>query len=846
VGKKRKSDEGRLRAYREKRSADRTPEPFSGAGERPRLFVVQKHAATRLHYDLRLEIRGALHSWAVPRGPSLDPQVKRLAVEVEDHPLEYADFEGLIPEGNYGAGAVIVWDRGQWAPVDDPVEGLERGKLLFDLHGYKLRGRWTLFRTKGKPNEWLLMKKPDGHANPEAEPAEESILSGLTVEDLRDGTDPAKELRRRLRRLDAPRRRVDVLSLSPMLAQPRERAFSRPGWLFELKYDGYRLLAARGEAGPRLRYRRGTDVTARFPELAAAVDRLPFADLVLDGELVVLDEGGRPSFQRLQQRVQQTLPTSVQRATIELPATLFAFDLLAAEGHDLRGLPLLKRKELLRRILPRAGPLRYADHIETDGEAMFEEVRSMRLEGIVAKKIDAPYRPGRGADWLKIRADRVADFVVVGYSPARGSRTGFGALHLAQWDAGALTYAGRVGSGFSGTQLDELKTQLDATRRPDPPCSGQLPADAGQTWVEPETVCEVRYKEWTAEKLLRQPVFLRIRDDKPLEECIREDPSSAPAEPEDEPQAESTIEAGPKPKTVSFTNLTKVFWPAEGFTKGDLIEYHRAVSDWMLPYLRDRPLVMTRYPDGIEGKNFFQKDAPGFVPDWVRTETMWSEHAQREIRYFIADDVETLLYIVNLGTIPLHLWSSRVSALQHPDWCILDLDPKKAPFDHVVTIARRIRLLCNEIGLECFVKTSGSTGLHVLLPLGGLCTYEHSRSLGELLARVVVSELPEIATTTRTPAARGERVYVDFLQNGHGKLLVGPFSVRPLPGAPVSTPLRWSEVKRGLDIRRFTIRNVPARLRRMKGDPLSAVLTMQPDLAAVLGRFSERLDERAG
>jgi bifunctional non-homologous end joining protein LigD len=466
---------------------------------------------------------------------------------------------------------------------------------------------------------------------------------------------------------------------------------------------------------------------------------------------------------------------------------------------------------------------------------MFDEVRRMRLEGIVAKRADAPYASGRSGDWLKVRADRTGDFAVVGFSAPKRGRAGFGALHLAVCVEDGLVYAGRVGTGFNDEQLSELRDELQTLQVDEPSCSGPLPKSAGHVWVEPRIVVEVRYKEITGDGLLRQPVFLGLRPDKPVEECVRPDAPASRAEPAT-PTAPAAVE-----REVSFTNLTKVFWPEEGYTKGDLIEYYRSVGDRLLPYLDDRPIVLTRYPDGIDGKSFFQKDAPGYIPDWVRTERMWSEHAKREIHYFICDSEETLLYLVNLGSIPLHLWASRVSDLQHPDWCILDLDPKEAPFEHVVRIARAIRALADEIELPSFVKTSGSTGLHVLFPLGGQCTYEQARSLGEVLARAVAAELPEIATLIRRPSARGGRVYIDYLQNGHGRLLVSPFCVRPLPGAPVSTPLRWSEVKRSLDIRRYTIRSVPRRLGAMKADPLAAVLETRPDLPAALARLESRL-----
>jgi len=842
----RKTPPDPLGAYRRKRSPERTPEPFTaGSAARPRLFVVQKHAARSLHFDLRLEMEGVLQSWAVPKGPSLDPAEKRLAVLVEEHPLEYADFEGLIPAGNYGAGAVIVWDRGRWEPVGDPREGLRSGKLLFDLYGYKLRGRWTLFRTKRKDTDWLLMKKPDGEAGADRTLPEQSIRSGLTVEQLRDGHDPAEAIRSELARRRLPRRGFTLDGFQPMLGRAREKPFSDPNWLFEIKYDGFRLLAEREEEKVRLRFRGGHDATRVLPEIADAIRALPFASFVLDGEVVVLDPTGKPSFQGLQQRVHLTRPLDISRATVDRAATMFVFDLPAFEDRDLRSLPLTQRKALLRRLLPPVGPLRFCDHIEARGEEMYEAVRGLGLEGMMAKRASSVYVAGRSDAWLKIRADRVGDFVVVGFSPPRRAREGFGALHLAAYEGDRLVYAGRVGTGFDSRQLVELQRVLAAEERSDPACGGALPRAAGQTWVEPRLVVEVRYKEWTRGGLLRQPVFLRERRDKGIEECMLPASSDAP-DPASPVAPEPASPAADEPPeraahVVSFTNLGKVFWPAEGYTKGDLIDYYRSVARWLLPYLEDRPVVLTRYPDGIAGKSFFQKDAPGFVPPWVRTQKMWSEHAQREIHYFVCDDEATLLYLINLGTIPLHLWSSRVSSLQSPDWSILDLDPKQAPFRDVVRVARTIRELCRNIGLPSFVKTSGSTGLHVLVPLDGRFSYEQSRTLAQLLARLAVAELPEIATLTRATRARGGRVYIDYLQNGHGRLLVAPFSVRPLPGAPVSTPLRWDDVRPSLDIRRYTIRSVPRRLRALGQDPFRGVLEASVDLEAVLERLARRL-----
>jgi bifunctional non-homologous end joining protein LigD len=830
-----------LEKYRQKRSADTTPEPFGRGGtDRPHLFVVQKHAATRLHWDFRLEWGGVLKSWAVTRCPSPDPADKRLAVEVEDHPVEYADFEGVIPEGNYGAGEVIVWDQGRWIPLADPEEGMKKGKLLFELQGYKLRGKWTLVRmkTKGKTTgkEWLLIKERDVWAKRGADAVlpQESIFSGLTVEDLASGASRAAAIRAELERLGAPRRRVRLGDVKLMLAEPREAAFSKPGWIWELKYDGYRLLAGRDGSEARLLFRKGGDATATFPEIARALRALPFSSLVLDGELVVLDDMARPSFGRLQKRALLQRRLDIERASVELPTTLFVFDLLGFEDFDLRPLPLETRKRLLQRVLPRLGPVRFADHIEREGEALLSEVAALGLEGIVGKKSDSAYRAGRSPDWIKVRLDRTGDFAVVGYTRPDGSRAGFGALHLACWKGGGLVYAGRVGTGFTEKELRTVRARLEGAARKTPPCSGPVPAGKGHLWVEPEIACEVRFKERTADGLLRHPAFLRFRDDKPIAECECEDAAAAGAEP--------AVEAVEEPaKTVPLSNLEKIFWPEEGYTKGDLIEYYRAISPWLLPYLKDRPIVMTRYPDGIHGKSFFQKDAPSFAPSWLRLERIWSEHAEREIDYFVCDDLESLLYVANLGSIPLHIWSSRVASPERPDWCILDLDPKGAPFSHVVRIALAIHALCKKIDLPDFIKTSGATGLHVLLPLGGQCTYAESRTLGEILAKTIEHELPDISTTARALAARGGKVYIDYLQNGHGKTIAGPFSARPVPGATCSAPLSWSEVNAKLDPKNYTLKSLPERMKKLKKDPLAPVLTLEPDLQRALARLTERV-----
>jgi bifunctional non-homologous end joining protein LigD len=845
-----------LDTYREKRDAARTPEPFgvarvaapSAAGV-PYAFVVQQHAARRLHWDFRLEIDGVLVSWAVPRGPSVDPEEKRLAVQTEDHPLEYGGFEGIIPAGNYGAGAVILWDRGAYHTLDGaaPAAGLASGKLDIELHGEKLNGRWALVRTKrGEGKEWLLFKKADG-APTAPEPVVAlpgSVLSGLTVEELGDGQTRDQELAAMAAGAGAPRRAVRASSLSPMLAETAARPFTRPGWIFELKYDGWRILLSRDADGEaRIHSRRGRDLGATFPEVIAAAAHLPCRSFVLDGEIVAIGTRATGSFEELQGRVGQTNPVTVAHLAAEVPVAVHCFDLLAAAGYDLRALPLGARKELLRRLLPARGMMRFADHVEAEGEALFAAAAEHHVEGIVAKRADSPYRSGRRSrDWLKIKVPKSADLAVVGYVRGKGSRQSLGSLMLA-WRAGdGLRYAGNAGSGLNEPRIRALLDHFASRRRRTPAFDFDgVEHPRNVVFVEPDLVVEVSYNEVTSAGVLRQPVFVRLRDEKTVAECderpgeiadlgLRIGDSSSASE-ISKPQS-----AIPKPQSspgLKLSNVKKVFWPADRYTKGDLLAYYEAIWPFLAPYLKDRPLVLTRYPDGIEGKSFFQKNAPEFTPDWVETRRV------EDTDYFVCNQLETLLYVINTGCIPLHLWSARHPSIDRPDWTIVDLDPKGAPFADVVTVARHIHSILEPLGAPHFVKTSGQDGLHVLLPLGATLSHDQARTLAEVLARVVADELPKIATVARPLGDRGGKVYVDFLQNGFGKTIAGPYSVRPRPGAPVSTPLAWDEVSARLDPAKFTIRTVPRRTAE-RSDAFAGVLGQPIDVPAVLAALAER------
>jgi bifunctional non-homologous end joining protein LigD len=576
---------------------------------------------------------------------------------------------------------------------------------------------------------------------------------------------------------------------------------------------------------------------------------------VIDGEIVALDPGGRPSFQRLQPRMALTDPREIESAAARIPVEGAFFDCVELEGHDLRRLPLTQRKECLRMLVPPLGPVHYVDHVMEHGDAFLEAAAEARLEGIVAKRASSAYTGGRSRDWIKVKCQRRGEFVIGGYTDPQGARGYFGALHIGSYDGGVsdavrLVYVSKVGTGFDHAGLKSLWENLQPRARATPPFDGgAVPKGRGHHWVEPRLVCEVRFSDWTNDGGIRHPTFLGLRSDKRPEDCRREEslpPSRNDAAEEIAVPAVPASPAGGESvaKEVKLTNLKKLFWPAEGYTKGDLVAYYEQVAPLLLPYLRDRPLVLTRYPDGITGKSFYQKDAPEFAPAWVRTERVYSKDAEREIDYFVVDDVESLRYVANSGAIPLHLWASRLGSLERPDWLVLDLDPKGAPFTDVVKVARALHRILDDLELPSYPKTSGATGLHILVPLGARYVDDEVRTFARLLAVLGVEAEPDISTVARPLRARGGKVYIDFGQNGHGQTIVAPFSLRPLPGAPASCPLLWSEVTARLDPARFTMATVPKRFDAM-ADPLLPVLGGGIDMAAALTRMAERFGGEA-
>lgn len=602
------------------------------------------------------------------------------------------------------------------------------------------------------------------------------------------------------------------------LAEARPTAFTRDGWGFELKFDGFRLLAERIGGKVRLVLRRGREATRQFPEITSALEQIPGGDFIVDGELVIQDDHGRPIFQRLLTRGTLTGQREIDMGMRANPAVFFAFDLLMDEGVDLRALKLRERKARLMTRVPKLERVLPVEYVEREGEALLDAVREQQLEGIVAKDLSAPYRGGRNPTWLKIALKHVADFAVIGYADD------FNALYLATWDGLQFVYAGKVGSGITPKIGESIRPQLEAATLKKPPCIGEVPKEAEARWCTPALVVEVRFKNWPEGLSIREPAFLRFREDKLPTECPTPNFGHAPA----------PAQAAQAPK---ISNTDKVLFPDDGITKGELVEYYRAVSKWLLPYLVDRPLMLTRYPDGIRGKSFFQKGAPLKAPDFVRTIRVRNEEEQRDIDQIVCDDVRTLEWCANLATLPLHIPASRVGSLERADWAVIDFDPKGAPFEDVMTLALALHARCERAGLPTFVKTSGANGMHVLIPLAGQLDHAGARQLAELLSQLLVADHPKIATLERAIPKRQGRVYVDALQNGQGKLVAAPFCVRALPTAPVSMTLEWDEVRPGLTARSFSLKGAIARL-EARGDPMAAVLTMKVDLGAALAKLS--------
>jgi bifunctional non-homologous end joining protein LigD len=823
-----------LADYARKREFDKTPEPSPSAVPRPpgRVFCVQRHDARRLHYDLRIELGGTLKSWAVPQGPTLDPQEKRLAVLVEDHPLLYATFEGNIPAGNYGAGSMMLWDLGTWEPLGQGTseEQLARGDFKFRLLGQKLKGEFALVKIKSgtgnKGNEWLLLKKKDAAAQRgwSAEHHQYSVASGRTQEEIAHEMPARRQmsvtLDRALEQLPGAVRAKPPVQVDVMLAQSADRVPTDGDWLFEIKWDGVRAWAFVEDGRCRLVGRKGTPMDQQYPELAALPSWLDCQSAVLDGEIATLDERGRSSFELLQPRIMAKDAAMAAQLGKSRPAIFFAFDLLYLDGYDLRSAPLVERKRLLNSIIRPSHQLKFSQAFDADGQALLDAARAQGLEGILAKRSQSRYSAGRGKDWLKIKIFHEQDFVVCGYTD--GERDYFGALVLGAFDQGRLVWTGNVGTGFDTKLMQQIHERLRPLETPDSPLKPLPNVPQKVHWVRPEVVCSVRYVEWTSEQRLRAPSFVGLREDlRPLDCLLQPDAPVVRAEwlPPGAAQVSRTVEGHP----LLLKNLNKVFYPDDGITKRDLLNYYEAVAELLVPYLQDRPLSLRRYPDGIRGESFFQKNASNKgLPSWMRTESIIAEDGGPRVQV-IGQGKAGLLFLVNYGCIDQNPWMSRVQSLDHPDFLLIDLDPSECSYDRIVEAAHLVRRKLELLELESYPKTTGGDGLHLYVPLEAIYSYEQTKQFVEVIARLCAAERPDLFTIPRAVAKREKgKVYFDYLQNGRGKTISAPYVVRAYPKAPVATPLLWREVAAGLRPGHFHLRNAWARFSRV-GDLFAGV-----------------------
>ena len=871
-----------LSEYRRKRRFSETPEPRGKAARRDdKVFVIQKHAATRLHYDLRLEVGGVLKSWAVPKGPSLNPGDKRLAVQVEDHPFEYREFEGSIPEGNYGAGEVIIWDQGTYEPEGtlSAAEQIDRGELKFRLHGVKLNGSFVLVKMKRsqKQNEWLLIKHRDDDADPlwNIEEHGQSVVSGRPLPKKKEKGVKASSNGTALNPSTLPEAQAAPMpkEISVTLAQIADRVFSDPHWLYEIKWDGIRTIAFIENGEVRLYARSKRDVTAEFPEFSDLARHVRGGTAILDGEIVTLDHEGRSDFQKLQNRFGVTRPS--EKLIREVPLTYYVFDLLYYNGSDLRRTPLLQRKEFLRKVLRADNRVRFSEHQVEKGRELYAAAEQKRLEGIVGKQIDSLYTGNRTPQWLKFKIVKELDAVVVGWTAPRHTRQYFGALVLALYDANELKFIGSAGTGFDQQRQREILAQLEKIRIEAAPLKQVPKLREHVEWVRPEMVARVKYANWTDDKHLRAPVFLSVRKDRSAEECTfaaAEPQAVEPATiappraagngtarttPAKKRTAENTADSEELANgtaeslrfeidghTLALTNLNKVYFPESGIRKRDLLSYYYTVADLILPFLKDRPLVMRRYPNGIEAKSFFQKEAPDSIPDWIRRATIYSDERGGDMDYVMAEDRASLLFLTNLGCIDHNPWSSRADHQDYPDYVFFDLDPTpETPFSTVLRVARSIYRVLEAAQLRCFLKTSGATGFHIFIPLEPIYKYEQTRTFAQIISQLVASELPRDTTLERTVSKRPQgRVLLDALQNAKGKPLASVYSVRAHPGAPVSTPITAAELL-GQDVNpdAWTIKTLSKRLNEV-GDLWNEFWKKRQRLDRALDTLAVRLN----
>ena len=908
-----------LERYAAKRTFTRTPEPPArtpAARHGPLMFVVQKHAARRLHYDFRLELDGVLKSWAVPKGPSSDPADKRMAVEVEDHPFDYASFEGVIPPKQYGAGNVIVWDCGAYSPdegqeysFDDRAQAEQRlraelaaGKVSIFLCGEKLKGSYTLVRTSGS-KQWLLIKHKDRYAHKNDLLARHrSVLSGASLEEVA----PLKVTQRLAAAALAPSGPAEKMprELKPMLAEIGDAAHSDPQWAYEPKLDGYRVIALLSGGAVRLQSRRGLDLTPFFPELAADLATQPPGGMILDGEIVALDASGKPSFNALQNRAQLKAPAEIATAQRESPVVLVCFDLLHFAGLNLRGAAYSDRRRYLSQCLLPAAHLQLI-HASDNAQELYGAALDLGFEGIMAKKRDSVYRSGqRSRAWLKVKSTQSAEFVIGGYTRGKGARGELGALLLGYYEGKALRYAGHVGSGLEDASIAAVLGRAAKLERKNSPFAQAPPLHRPTTWLKPELVAEVTFSEWTPGGSLRAPVFLRLRDDRDARSVVRGGGRADPATPHRAPAARSraplraaavtpaaaaaaeVLEQLENPAKnfelkvagarLKLTNLDRIYWPADpqrrqpAISKRDLIAYLAGVARFMLPHLTDRPLTMIRMPEGINGERFFQKHWAQALPEFVQSVTVFSGSKDEHHRYLLANNLPTLLWLGQVGTLEFHVWHSRAqvlpeaagaatdyasslaalesSILNYPDYLVFDIDPyiysgkeakgaepelNKRGFAVGKRVAFWLQALLKEMSLQAVVKTSGKTGLHVFVPIERTVTFDEARHICETVGRHVMRAHPRDITMEWAVEKRTDKIFIDYNMNVRGKTLNVAYSPRGVLGAPVSMPLTWEELE-AAEPMDFTIKDVPARLEKT-GDRWHDVLEIKQSLTKAFG-----------
>lgn len=861
-----------LERYRHKRDFQVTPEPAGRvpkARSRGLAFVVQKHAASRLHYDFRLELNGVLLSWAVPKGPSLDPNDKRLAMHVEDHPLEYGEFEGVIPPKQYGAGTVMVWDRGTWLPTTDPGEAYAKGRLKFQLHGGKLEGGWNLVRSRSSQygdKSWLLFKEADDFARlgPEAlitQDRPDSVITGRSLEQIAAQADRVwhsnQSVAANVKHGAAGRKRKSkpVASLAKVkgarkgalpdlldaqLATLAKSPPSGPAWVHEIKYDGYRMLCRIAAGQAQMVSRSAKDWTDDFSSLARTLAQLPVESAWLDGEVVVVDAQGRSSFQALQNALSG-------KGTA--PLIYFAFDLLYLDGVDLRGVALAERKQLLKKLLAAApATLKYSEHFAASGAAFLDNVQTLGLEGMISKRADLPYQPGRGTAWLKVKCVRRQELVIGGFTDPEGSREGFGALLLGVYEPdGGLAYSGKVGTGFNAASLRSLSRALKALVREDPPFHNPpRGAEARRAhWVEPVLVAEVAFTEWTADGTLRHPSFQGLREDKPAREVVREGvssaretahgtPSKAPPRPTSHATAGRNAIAG-----VVLSNPDKLLYPEARLAKRDLASYYVKVGERMLPHLRGRPLSLVRCPNGWDGKCFYQKNADDSVHDAISRVLISNDDGKDSI-YMMAESVTALVALLQMGVLELHPWGSQSKTLAFPDRLVFDLDPDESlPWDDLKQAVLVVRTLLESVGLVPFLRTTGGKGLHVVVPIEPSRSWEHVKGFTKAVAELLERTFPDRFTAKLLKISRRGRIFIDYLRNAEGATAVAAYSLRAKANAPVATPIAWEELAKDVRFAHFNARNVPGRLARLKKDPWQAIgereVALTPALMAKVG-----------